>query len=158
MSVHVVRIAGLLLFIFLFIAGCGDSNPVESEDEHFEAIGLFALVEEDTVVKYVDGVITGGFRIAYGANSPKYQLLFLDEDGDIGIPPTDAWSLGWEIGDTMIADVVSTQEDHSRYEIQFSGLKEGQTSIKVQIFHKDHKDFESEGISVIVNEIPEPKL
>ena len=151
MSIHVVRIVGFVLLILVFIAGCGDSNPVESEDEHFEAIGLFAIFETDTIVKYKDGVVQGDFKLGVGTASPIYQLLFLEEDGDIGVPPTDDWSLGWEIGDEMIANVVSTQEDHDQYKIQFTGLKEGQTTIKIQIYHQDHKDFESEDLPIIVN-------
>jgi hypothetical protein len=158
MHIQHLRIFILVFFVAILMFGCGDTNPVDSEVTHFEAIGLFALIEEDTVVKYIDGVVTGNFTAATGLTSPKYQLLFLDEDGNVGIPPTNVWSLGWEIGDTMIADVVSTQEDHSRYEIQYSGLKEGQTTIKIQIFHNDHKDFESDSIPLVVGlSDPRPK-
>ncbi len=158
MYIKHLRIIVQVFLVATLIFGCGDTNPVDSEVIHFEAIGLFALVEEDTVIKYIDGVITGKFSIDTGVDSPKYQLLFLDEEGDVGIPPTDVWSLGWEIEDTMIADVVSTQEDHSRYEIQYSGLKEGETTIKIQIFHNDHKDFESASIPLVVGPSdPRPK-
>jgi hypothetical protein len=154
---NIFRIFGLILLLLVFISGCGDSNPVESEDAHFEAIGLFAIFETDTMVKYIDGVVYGDFKLGVGVDSPVYELMFLEEDGDISIPPTDEWSLGWEIEDNSIATTVSDQENHDQYQIQFSGLKEGQTAIKIQIFHNDHKDFESEGIPLIVDTIVEPE-
>jgi len=157
MSINIVKIIGLVALILVLLAGCGDSNPVDSEDEHFEAIGLFAILETDTIIKYKDGVVYGDFKLGVGVASPIYQLLFLEEDGDISIPPTDDWSLGWDIDDISIANTVSEQENHDQYQIQFSGLKEGQTTITIQIFHHDHKDFESESIPMIVNTIIEPE-
>ena len=149
---QIVRTIVFFILIVMLVIGCADSNPVESEDDNFKAIGLFVVFEEDTIIKYKDGIVTGGFKIASGVNSPIYKLLFLEEDGDLGIPPTDDWSLGWEIENTMIADVVSTQEDIDQYLIQLSGLKEGQTAIKIQIFLHDQNDFESESIPITISE------
>jgi len=158
MYIQHLRFIAFIVFTALLYIGCGDSNPVDSEDEHFEAIGFIAVFEEDTVVKYKDGVVTGQFNIFTGTTTPIYQLLFLEENGNIGVPPTDEWSLGWEINDVSVSDMVSTQEDHDLYQIQLSGLKQGQTTIVIQILHNDHKDFESEFIPIVVGESdPRPK-
>jgi hypothetical protein len=154
----IVSLLLALLMSILTITGCGDSNPVDSDENQFDAIGLFALGEEDTLVKYINGEVIGQFTILVDSNSPRYQLLFLQDDGDINVPSSDEWSLGWEISDVSVSDVVSTETDHEQYQIQYSGLKEGQTDIVIQIYHRDIKDFESDKIPIVVTKSdPRPK-
>ena len=103
----------------IFISGCSDSNPVESEEEHFEAIGLFILSGNDTIAKYEDLIVSGIIEVAENDTSEILSIKFIEEDGHIGVPPTDDWSLDWLIDDETTSEVVATNAQIELYQLQF---------------------------------------
>jgi len=139
------------LAVLIFLAGCNESNPVESEEEHFEAIGLFILSGNDTIARYEDLVVSGIIEVTENDTTEILSIIFLAEDGHIGVPPTDDWSLDWLIGDESTSDVVATDSQIELYTLHIAGKKAGQTPIKIIINHLGHKDYESAEIPIIVN-------
>lgn len=141
----------LVVFSILFVVyGCGDSNPVESEEEHFEAIGLFILSDSDTLVIYEGGVVSGEIDVDNGDLTSLLHVEFLTEDGDIGLPPNDEWSMDWSIADTSFADLIANAVELQQYNFFILGKKVGTTTIKIIINHQGHKDFESKEIPIEV--------
>jgi hypothetical protein len=149
MNNHIIYVS-LTLIISLFIFACSDDNPVEPVDEHFEAIGLFVISSGDTIVKYVGGVVTGEIEVEEGDLTPLLSVKFITEDGEVGIPPSDVWSLSWEIENTDHADLESHGGELAEYRFHIRGKEEGTTNIKIIINHNDHKDFESKEIPIHV--------
>jgi len=73
----------LSLSFLLFIIGCGDDNPVEPEETHFEAIGLYIISGGDTLVTYEAGVVSGEITVNQGDTTALLSVKFITEDGDI---------------------------------------------------------------------------
>jgi len=146
----ILKIMAIPLSIVIFVVGCSENNPVESEEEHFEAIGLFILSGSDTIAKYQDLNVSGKIEVTENDQTDLLQLQFIEEDGHVGLPPNEEWSLVWDTADTSVAEVVSTKSQINLYQIQISGKKVGQTTIKIIINHHDHKDYESAGIPIDV--------
>jgi hypothetical protein len=139
------------LVLIFFVIGCSDNNPVDSEEEHFEATGLFIISGTDTIAKYKDLIVSGNIEVVENDTTDILRINFLQEDGHIGIPPTDDWSLDWLIADGTIAEVVTTDSQLELYQLHIAGKKAGQTTIKIIINHHSHKDYESAEIPIIVN-------
>jgi hypothetical protein len=78
------------------------------------------------------------------------QIKFIDEDGDIGVPPSNDWRLDWDIDDRSVADVIASETDRSNYQVRINGKVTGQTNIRIVINHLGHKDYESADIPIIV--------
>jgi len=138
----------LSLSFLLFIIGCGDDNPVEPEETHFEAIGLYIISGGDTLVTYEAGVVSGEITVNQGDTTALLSVKFITEDGDIGIPPNDAWSFDWEVTDISSAGVVGHDEEFALYQFHVEGKKSGSTAIRIIINHNNHKDFESKEIPI----------
>ncbi len=151
MTKQILIIFTIWTFFVLFLAGCGDDNPVEAQETHFEAIGLFIISGGDTIVTYTGGIVTGSIDVDAGAETALLSIKFLSEDGDIGTPSGSESSLDWEIEDISIADVSSHDDELQAYKFHISGKTEGNTTIKIIINHNDHKDFESKAITINVN-------
>jgi hypothetical protein len=145
-----IKLIPAIIFVALII-GCSDSNPVDSEEEHFEAIGLFILSGMDTIAKYQDLEVSGSIQVTENDSTDILNIKFIEEDGHIGIPPTDDWALDWSIANENLAEVISTESQLENYQIRFSGISAGQTSIRILINHLGHKDYESADIPLIVN-------
>jgi hypothetical protein len=153
MMKYLIKIAALLSILFLFVYSCKDDNPVESSEEHFEAIGLFIISSGDTIVKYQGGEVTGEIEATVGDHTALLSILFISEDGDVGIPPGAEWALDWDIADTTVADVDYHEDELELYKFHIEGKKEGETTIKIIINHNDHKDFESKAIVIRVGPV-----
>jgi len=138
------------ILILLFVSSCDDDNPVNSEESHFAAIGLFVISSGDTIVAYQGGEVTGEIEVDEGELSPLLSVKFVTEDGDIGIPPSEEWALDWIIEDTAVADLESHGDELEEYRFHIMGNKEGETEITIIINHNDHKDFESRPIPIHV--------
>jgi hypothetical protein len=132
------------------VSNCNDDNPVDSEEEHFAAIGLFIISSGDTIVTYQGGEVTGEIELHEGELSPLLSVKFITEDGEVGIPDGDEWSLDWVIEDTDIADLESHGDELEEYRFHIRGKEEGETEITIIINHNDHKDFESQPIHIHV--------
>ena len=139
-----------ILVMFLFMAGCAEDNPVEPEEKHFEAIGLYIISSGDTIVKYVDGVVTGSIEVQAGQQTLLLSVRFLTDTGDIGVPQDNESSLAWNITDVSVADIESQEDELTAYQFHISGIKAGNTEITIIINHNDHKDFESKAIPIVV--------
>ena len=140
-----------ILTVFIFLPGCTEDNPVEPEEQHFEAIGLYVISDGDTIVKYVDGVVTGSIEVQAGQQTPLLSIRFLTDKGDIGIPQGNESSLAWNISDVSVADIESEEDELTAYQFHISGKKAGNTEITIIINHNDHKDFESKAIPIVVS-------
>jgi hypothetical protein len=140
------------IFILLVnVIGCSDSNPVESEEEHFEAIGLFIISGMDTIARYQDLIVGGNIEVTENDSTDILAIKFIEEDGHISVPPSDDWALAWSIANESIAQVVSTDSQIEVYQLRIVGKSPGQTNIRIIINHLGHKDYESADIPVIVN-------
>jgi hypothetical protein len=142
-------LAGISILVFI-LSSCGSDNPVEPSEEHFEAIGLFIIASGDTIVKYQGGTVTGNIEVAQGEDTALLSVKFIEEDGDVGLPPNSDWSLAWEVADTAVADVHTHQNEIQNYQFHIEGKAAGETDIKIIVNHFDHKDFESREIPVSV--------
>jgi hypothetical protein len=139
------------IFLFLvFVMGCSNNNPVESEEDHFEAIGLFIISGMDTIAKYEDLVVSGNINVTEKDSTDLLAIKFIEENGHVGVPPTDDWSLDWIITDVSVADVVSTDSQIQSYLLRISGKNIGQTNIRIIINHLEHKDYESADLPIVV--------
>ena len=103
------------LFVTAYFGAC--SNPVDSHEEHFEPIGLYIIASGDTIVKYTGGTVEGGIDVDAGDETAILNIRFIQEDGDVGVPPTSDWALDWEISDTTIAAVESHGDELENYNI-----------------------------------------
>lgn len=145
-----VCVCGLLL---LGISSCSD-NPATATpaQEHVEAFGLVMYNSGAEIVRYEKGIVTGEINVAEGEDTPLLTVRFLDENGN-SIPPDKiadkAFSLKWNIANSAIANV-EHHDDDGKWNFHIAGNKEGQTSIKVQLFHNDHPDFTSKEIPIHV--------
>lgn len=139
----------------LFIAGCGDDNPVDPDHEdevHAEAIGLIIRSSGAEIVHYENGEVEGEIAVGHGKETALLSVRFIAEDGDLFTPHADeGWSLDWEIADESIAEVEHHAED-SAWAFHIVGLEEGQTTIRIKINHGDHADFVSQEIEIHVSE------
>jgi hypothetical protein len=146
----IIKLLAILSVFLLVTVGCNKDNPVESEEEHFEAIGLFIISSGDTIVTYQGGVVSGEIEVEEGTLTALLSVKFITDDGDVGIPPSDDWSLDWSIADTTYAQLVGHDDEVVQYIFHISGKKAGTTSITIIINHHDHKDFESKEIPIHV--------
>jgi hypothetical protein len=142
----------VLAFALFLLTGCSEDNPVEPEEVHFEAIGLYVISSGDTIVEYVGGEVTGKIEVLVGTQTALLSIRFLDEDGDIGVPVGSEYDLSWNIADESVATVVSHEEELKDYQFHIEGKQIGSTSITVILNHNDHKDFESKAIDIQVNQ------
>lgn len=142
-------IASISILIFI-MSGCSSDNPVEPSEEHFEAIGLFIIASGDTIVKYQGGIVTGSIEVTEGEDTALLSVKFIEEDGDVGLPPSSDWSMTWEVADTAVADLHTHENERENYQFHLEGKSAGNTNITIIVNHFDHKDFESREIPVTV--------
>ena len=139
----------------LFVASCGDDdNPVDPDDhdDHADAVGLIIRDSGKEIVRYENGEVTGEIEVGHGKETALLSVRFIEEDGDIGTPDEeDGYSLGWEIADESIAEVDQHAEDGA-WNFHIVGLEEGETTIRIEINHRDHLDFKSAPIEIHVSE------
>ena len=89
-------------------------------------------------------------EVTEGAQTALLDIKYIAEDGDVGIPTTDEWSMGWSVADNSVAEVVAKSEEQLQYQFRIEGMKEGTTGITILLNHHDHKDFESKEIPITV--------
>ena len=149
---YIFSVFTVLAFAQFLLTGCSEDNPVEPEEVHFEAIGLYVISSGDTIVKYVGGEVSGKVEVLVGTQTPLLSVRFLNEDGHIGVPDGDEYDLIWSIADESVATVVSHEEELNDYQFHIEGKQIGTTSITVILNHNEHKDFESKAIAIQVNQ------
>ena len=150
MILKYIRIACIFFIMVIFYYGC--SSSVAPSEEHFKAAGLYVVAAQDTIVRYEAGVVNGLIKVNVGLNTKPLSLLFVKDDGTLGLPSGEEYSLDWQVADTTIARVVA-EEDIVNYILRVKGVRIGQTSLAIILKHHDHKDFESPAIPVHVQEV-----
>ena len=143
-----IKLITAFTLTMLFLYGC--SNTVEPEEHHFEAVGLYVISGADTIVKYVDGQVSGNIEVKQGTQTPLLSTRFINEDGDVGIPEGDEYSFTWDLENSTYAEVSGNEDELNEYKFYIDGKQTGSTTITIILNHNDHKDFESEEIPVIV--------
>ena len=132
----------------VFLSGCGKEDPITQQEEHYEAEGLVLLDGGQRFFRYFQGRIDSGdgraeaLEVGHGEVTSKWSIRFLDRDGNEMAPPTgEGFSFTWEIADTSIVEVVQDASEVGKFVFALRGLKDGETTIKLQIAHEGHIDF-----------------
>ncbi|HOJ05355.1 MAG TPA: hypothetical protein PK916_15255 [Bacteroidota bacterium] len=142
-------IIATMLFTTL-ITACSEDDPVTPQEDHFEAIGM-ALYRGDTkVLGILRGVTTDTLRATVGVTGEDYDVRFYNENEQIVEADDDHESLGWEIADPSIVDVVQDAGKEGKFEFRLRGKKAGTTTVEFLIVHEGHADFRSGKIPVVV--------
>lgn len=148
-----------LAALALFVGGCGKDDPTSSQEEHFQPEGLVLVDSGNRFFRYFKGNIDTGegredhLAIHPGELGPHWTIRFLDENGNEIPPPTGAnYKFTWTIADPTIVEVFQDPGDEGKFEFHLRGLKEGETTITLEVSHTDHIDFRTIPIEVHVEE------
>src|ERR1700754_3159143 len=147
-----ISLALLCAALSIVLVSCGD-NPADSPSEdHIEAFGFVLYNSGEEIVRYQNGVVQGSTEAVADEDTPLFNLRFLDENGNIISTDKltgDEHRLRWEVSDTSIADV-EQHDDDGKWNFHITGKKEGETKIKIMLFHHDHADFTSKEVAIHV--------
>jgi len=152
----------LFLITFMIIGpSCSDDDdPVSSQANHFDAIGMQILQSGVVILDYYGPNYGAGDDIAdldtlsasQGLN-PHWNTKFYDEDGELIDPPTDDdKSFGAEFADTSIAELWWHEGEDGTYEFHLRGKKEGYTTVEFKVLHVDHADFTTLPIPLVIGD------
>lgn len=149
---RLLTLAMALVLTFTLLPGCGDDDdPMSSQMEHFEAIGMRFTTSGIPIVSILRGTTTDTFQVPLGALTEHIDAEFYDEDENLIDPPTDAdKELGWSIDDESVVEVWQHQGEEGSYEFHLRGLAEGETHIEFFVVHAGHNDYRSGEIPVKV--------
>ncbi len=139
-----------LAFSFAFLSACSEDDPITPQDDHFEAIGVVLYRGDTQVLSILRGVTGDTLRAAVEVSGEDYDIRFYDEDENIVEADDDHQTLGWEIGDTSMLDVVQDAGKEGKFEFHLRGKKPGMTTLELLILHEGHADFRSGKIPVVV--------
>ena len=153
-----IMLAVFALALVLAGSGCDDNDPVAPAEEHFEAEGLVLLSSGAELIRVFQGVVVTSvaeeLEVPVGL-SDHINVYFLDSDGERIDPPVhrDDHSLGWDISDESLLEVVRGEAGHEdeEWEIHLRGLAEGETEIEFQVLHVGHVDFRTPKIPVHIH-------
>lgn len=144
---HSLRRSIYILFAFsllLFVSGCDEDNPVEDQEDHFEAEGLLLKNSGILIADIFQGVTDDTLIAPEGAISDHMDVTFYNSGKQEINPPDDSdKELIWVIDDTDVAEVWQHPGEEGGYEIHLRGLEEGETHIEFFISHNGHNDFRS---------------
>ncbi|MCZ7555048.1 MAG: hypothetical protein M5R41_01425 [Bacteroidia bacterium] len=138
-----------LSFFVLTITGCEDDH-VHPAGDHFEAIGVVLYRGDTAVFSILRGVTGDTLSIASGVTGEDYDVRFYDADERIVEADDDHSTLGWEIGDSSLLEVVQDPGKEGKFEFRLRGKAAGSTTLELQILHEGHADFRSGKIPVRV--------
>lgn len=134
----------LLLFLSFAIISCDEDDPLTSEEDHLEAIGMVLYDSGIEVARILRGVTSDTLIASEGGLSGHLNIKFIDEDENIIDPPDlDNHYLSWEIDNPDIADIWQHEGEEGGFEIHLEGLKEGNTFIEFFVMHEEHSDYRS---------------
>lgn len=137
----------------LFTACSEDDDPVQPQQEHFEAEGMVFSNSGIELLRIFQGTATGHFEVPHGALSDHIEVTFLDENENEIDPPSDTdKKLAWAIDDPSIVEVYQHEGEEGGYEFHLRGLEEGETMIEFFIEHAGHNDYRSGKIEVHVED------
>ena len=134
------------LLVFGLFTGCKDHND---HDDH-EDVGGYRLVQNNvTLVSQSGTTVTGTLTVDSGSTTDPITVIFQDPEGnDLTITDADD-TLGIDVTDSsIISTAVGTGT--ARWTFTITGNSAGSTTIRVNLLHGSHKDFESRDITVNV--------
>lgn len=144
-----------LALIFTSFFACSNNDNSVNHD-HADAEGLVLKVNEQTVVTYKDGVVTGNLTVSDTAGT-EVELAFLDVDGDEFVPhEDDGFSPENVVSDTNIFVVEAEDGGHNHsieethWAFRIDGKQAGTATLTIKLLHNGHSDFTSKEIPVIV--------
>lgn len=141
-----------VLSISFFYSGCSEDNIVQPQEEHFEPEGLIVKPEglPDTLIHYFQGAFINGkdnLSITAGDTSAHLDIDFLNSSqAEINPPSGNEHSLGWEVANTLIADIYSDE----LWAFHVIGISADTTSFSLKTLHNGHSDFTTLPIKINV--------
>ncbi len=134
------------------LTGCGsDSN----HDDHDEVpVGLVLIVDENEIAMQEEFTVTytSGNHIELTRSTTLGPILveFISEDGDRFTPHSDeGFSLQYSAENSNVVSF-GTVTGANEWTFQLTGIEEGETTIRFDLMHNGHPDFESQPFQVRV--------
>ncbi len=153
MNIFRMSFALLCATLAITFTSCSDNPADGPSDEHIEAFGLVIYNSGEEVVRYQNGIVQGEIETGAGEDTPLLTVRFLDESGDVISADKlggSQHSLKWAVGNTDIADV-EHHDDDGKWNFHIEGKGEGETTLKIMLYHNDHADFTSKEIPIHVH-------
>lgn len=156
MSRSIYRIGGSILALIAVLAlGACDDDPVGSEDEHEDPVGMVISAGGVDLVTVNGSVVTGTLTVDAGQETAHLDVEFLDADGDRFTPDdADEW-LQVIIQNPAVADW--EQDEPGEFGGHLRGLTAGTTVAGFDLMHgavgsaSAHPDYRSPSIPVVIN-------
>lgn len=156
MDKYLKNILGIFLYVIIssllvIFYSCGDNTVSIPESEHLEAEGM---VLKDTlnnvIIKYFRGELSSGkdtIPVPNGMNTSILSVIFLDSN-QAELPPEDDpdHTLGFDKFGSAKFNV--TKVPGQQWKIFLTGLAPGNDSVKFQVIHEGHADFQTIPIPV----------
>ena len=133
----------LSLITFTFMACSDDDDPVQPQEEHFEAIG--AVIYDGTgaeIARILRGVTCDTLYAQVGVLSDHYDVKFINDEEEVVNPPSgEEHTMGIVVTNT---DLLETEQDEpGAFEFHLQGKAVGVTTVELQILHDGHSDYRS---------------
>ena len=168
----------LLFALSTLFTACGEDDSDHEEATHVDADGFILWVDGKEIYRQFQGTETGGITIKVGdeldviavfIDRHSEEISFETEEGDDGHgeeedddhDEDEAFGLALSEYDPSIIEIHLPEgeehgdegENHGEgFAFEVTGLRVGQTGIKLQLLHGDHPDFTAAlQISVNVN-------
>ncbi len=141
----VLNIKYFLLMLLMFLISCSnEDDPVQNQEEHFEAIGVVFFESGNVIGSILRGTTNDTLKTAIGTVTSIIDIKFYDENENIVDPPTEAEkTFTWEIKDENIAQIIRSSADQDEFSFNIRGVSSGITTVEFFILHEGHADFRS---------------
>lgn len=147
--------------IALMAGGCGDDDdPISSQTEHLEAIGMVVYQSGSVVMDYFGPDYLASDTVAYNDTlrasqglNPHWEVKFYDEDTVLIDPPeSDDHHLNAVFGNSSLAELWWHEGEEGEFEFHMRGLAAGTTTVRFQVMHIDHADFSTLPVPLIIDD------
>lgn len=152
-----------ILIVSFYLSGCGEDNIVQPQEDHFEPVGLFILVDgntTDTILRVFQGVVNPAdtLKAPFNILSEHLEVYFWDENRNVLASPTGGQTLGFAIRDAAVVETVMDSPTDFAFHIRGLSLSPDTTSMQIKVIHQGHADFTTPYVPVKVDEceIPDP--
>jgi hypothetical protein len=133
------------------LLSCSD-NPADSDGgcDHIDADGVFVRHEAEILALQWEGTVTGEIHVLPATTLTNLSVTWLEEDSSAASPGPDCgFELRWTLADENIVEVTAGT---GPWNLNVRALAEGETTIRLKLWHGDHADFTSLEIPVHVGE------